>query len=349
MSKKHFSLFKNYFKKSAFLSKKTKGRKNINDDDLDYYFMDPFLLDFIKISQSKALRRLMYKTQVFSDPLNAHTRTRRSHTDEVLTIATIISEIFGLNTYLCQAISLAHDIGHTPYGHMGEKFISQVTKRIFRHEKFAVIIAQQIERKGNGLNLNYETLMGVMMHSRGDKELTTVGKNGLPLEYDVVMYADKIAYITSDYSDYINRINSHKNIPDYILYFGKNQREMVNKCIKALIAESVSKGYINWNETEEAKNFSLFKKWMYENIYYPNNTDLHLASLEAVYDFLYKNYNCCDPAILLALMTDREVHCIANQILQGKKEFIDCANLSFLEIIPYIKNKIIDFENINLD
>jgi len=152
-------------------------RKNKKDEDDDYN-IDPLLKDYFKILESKALRRLNYKTQVWTCPtINYNIRTRRIHTDEVEATAIKIASMlnnkgFEINLNLCMAGALGHDIGHTPYGHEGERVLSKLEGKEFKHYIFSVIVAQSIERKGKGLNLTAATLETILNHSSGDKEMT---------------------------------------------------------------------------------------------------------------------------------------------------------------------------------
>ena len=157
---------------------------------------DPFKEDFVRIIQSKAYRRLPYKTQVISLPDCVHVRTRAIHTNEVIGISSRIADRLGLNLSLCEAIAAGHDIGHTPYGHAGEEVLSKFGVKPFNHALNGVLIAQHIERNGMGLNLCHETLEGMLNHSRGAGKLAIV--NSKPAEYSVVMFSDKIAYTFSD-------------------------------------------------------------------------------------------------------------------------------------------------------
>ena len=132
-----------------------------------------FQNDKNKLLHSKANRRLLEKTQVQSGPENINIRSRKSHTDEVMANSVIISEGLGLNTPLCEAIALGHDIGHVPYGHVGESTLSELCGEKFRHEVFGVCVAQHIERRGQGLNLSLPVLEGILAHSGGSGKIKT--------------------------------------------------------------------------------------------------------------------------------------------------------------------------------
>jgi dGTPase len=193
---------KEYYNSLAHLKTNDKAalRRDLPENDDDNYmfsFGSPYLIDAQhKILPSKAIRRLDSKTQVLTGILNKHVRTRLSHTYEVISFAVLAARILGLNENLCYAIALSHDIGHPPLGHNTEKFISTISGKTFRHEIFAVVIAQKIERKGNGLNLTYQVLEGILNHSRGSDSLFLPEKS--TPEANLAMYADKIAYIFAD-------------------------------------------------------------------------------------------------------------------------------------------------------
>jgi len=345
--------FKNCLKNKAFAPKDSRGRRNSYPDDDEPYFncIDQFRIDIDKILNSKARRRQESKTQVLCDPENPHVRTRSRHTNEVVSTAVKITEILGLNVSLCEAIAQGHDIGHTPYGHLGEKFISEITGKHFRHEIFGVVVAQHIERKGQGLNLSYEVLEGILNHSKGEKTLSI--SSHLPLEYAVAMISDKIAYTFSDINDAL-RYNYLKEseLPKEVFYLGKNQRERILHCLFVLIRESSEVGTISFSQSEAAKKFEKIRQWLYENYYNCINWDMQKIVLEKTYQFLFSDsfFDDCDPAILLALLTDKELNALAQKVfLRGKNlQIEDMMNFGIMEIVPYIRKKEIDFTDPDL-
>lgn len=335
-----------------FASRKTQNnsarRRHSREEDIDGYLFDfnsPFRLDFDKISLSKALRRMAHKTQVFPKHVNCHTRTRLTHTMEVCSIANNIARILGLNDDLCQAISLGHDIGHTPFGHDGEKFLSKESGKIFRHEKFAIAIAQEIERKGEGLNLTKQVLEGILFHSRGPNH-HAISKN-VSFEANVVMLSDKLAYTWADINDIFFRTNffSIEDFPkifELLKFFGKNQREWVHRSIENLCLESCQKGEISFSDSEAGQIFSEIKKQMYE-IYSRIRPEYYMKSLKFIYEYLLnsKISEGIDPVVIIALMTDDDVLNI-NQ----NKEFVELSLLasSVGELIPGLRSKKVDWE-----
>jgi dGTP triphosphohydrolase len=308
---------------------------------------DQYILDLYKLHQSKAMRRLTAKTQVFPDPKNnRHIRTRLIHTQEVASIAGVIAQILGLNTPLTQAIAFGHDIGHAPFGHIGEEFIAHKTGKKFRHEIFACIIAQHIEREGRGLNLTLHTLEGIASHSRGKNEMSATA---ITAEADVVMFADKIAYCFSDVSDIFTRgyldIHDYPQIRELSDWFGVFQRIRTGRCISALCVESMEKGCISFSDSEEAKRFAELRSAMY--LAYPKlNRHLILPpTLEQVFELVSKIEDV-DPAILLALMTDHEVMLLSQTESRDVKSVIQTFSVS--EIIPFIRKRQIDFTDPDL-
>ena len=185
----------------AFQNKMSKGRRFASEEDqdgwmFDFLKLDPFMIDQQKIESSKAMRRLNSKQQVFSMPVNKHIRNRMSHTIEVASLSALIAKSLGLNVDLCVSIAKAHDVGHPPFGHSGEKFIKTVTRKNFHHAVYGAILLQEIERNGKA-NFSFEVLEGITFHSA---EIIPGGK---PQEYSVIRLADKIAYVSHDINDAI--------------------------------------------------------------------------------------------------------------------------------------------------
>jgi len=319
--------------------------REIEDDIIS----DPFLNDYQKILQSKAYRRLADKTQVISDPDNSHVRTRLTHTNEVIAISLAIADKLGLNKNLCMAIAAGHDIGHTPYGHIGEKILTEFGGKEFKHNVFSVVIAQHIERKGKGLNLTYETLEGILNHSRGAGSLFT--DESLPQEYSVVMFADKIAYTFSDLNDALRYgyLNENK-IPDCAIKLGKNQRERVKKCVEALVDESLSKDKVSFSEGKTFELFDELRKFMYEEIYFKMDWSLQEKVLYNLCEFFSSCEDIKDPIIATSLLTDREANHFAEILFKSKKPSIDMIrNFGVFEILPYLIDKEIDYTDPDLN
>lgn len=343
--------YRNCLAAKAFDPERSLGRryrKKLDKSDAGYYdILDPYRLDTKKIRNSKGFRRLGAKTQVYSLPDNPHVRTRLIHTDEVVATAVTIAEILGLNIPLTEAIAAGHDIGHTPYGHLGERFISKTEGKPFHHHVFGLVVAQHIERKGLGLNLAFETLEGILRHSRG-KEALVVDPE-LPPEYAVVMYADKITYTFSDFNDatrygYLDR-ERHKTDRELWESLGRDQRSRTMNCVKALVKESAGKGLVSFSDSETAERYERLRTWMYRKIYGEVNWKIQETILEQAYEFFSKDrfFEGCHPAIPLALLTDREVDMIGDILRASKRLDVDgIRGFGIMEIIPHLRWKDID-------
>ncbi len=295
----------------------------VDDEDLIVSDLCPFRQDAdVKIGVSKAFRQLMFKTQVISSPVNALIRNRASHTIEVVNVATTIANILGLNVDLARAIALGHDIGHVPFGHAGEEFLSERLGKKFRHEIFALVRAQKIERLGQGLNLTHQTLSGILHHSRGSGKLT-VAKTMSP-EATVAMYSDKISYILSDYNDLVKRDILSKTetgkVTNLINQLGSHQRERTNRLILALCRESVELGYISFENCQEAVIFQQVKLAMYE-LYEQVNAHGSEEVMSRVYDFVEKKVADVNPAMILALMNDEDLLVLSKNTIFDRTDF----------------------------
>ena len=147
-----------------------------------------------RIIHCKAFRRLKHKTQVFFAPAGDHYRTRLTHTLEVSQIARTIAKVLRLHEELTEAIALGHDLGHTPFGHLGEQALSPFLGRPFRHSEQMLLVVDYLERDGEGLNLSWEVRDGIVNHPWSMPPPST-------LEAQIVRFADRIAYINHDVDD----------------------------------------------------------------------------------------------------------------------------------------------------
>ena len=154
-----------------------------------------FQRDIDRIVHSKAFRRLKHKTQVFLEPEGDHYRTRMTHTIEVSRIARTIARGLGLNEDLAEAAAYGHDLGHTPFGHAGERVLGEIMPGGFRHNEQSLRVVDRLERDGEGLNLTYEVRRGILCHTGPDRAETLEGR--------LLRLADKIAYINHDIDDAI--------------------------------------------------------------------------------------------------------------------------------------------------
>ena len=174
----------------ACWSSQTRGRQRREEECT---VRTPFQRDTDRIVYSKAFRRLKHKTQVFLQPEGDHYRTRMTHTLEVSRIARTIARALALNEDLTEAIALGHDLGHTPFGHAGERALNDLMPGGFAHYLQSVRVVERLEKNGEGLNLTWEVRNGIRCHTKGE--------NAATLEGQIVRLADHIAYINHDIED----------------------------------------------------------------------------------------------------------------------------------------------------
>ena len=218
-----------------------------------------FQRDRDRIIHSKAFRRLKHKTQVFLSPEGDHYRTRLTHTLEVSQIARTVSRALSLNEDLTEAISLGHDLGHTPFGHAGERTIDYLCPEGFRHNEQSLRVVNVLERKG-GLNLTAEVRDGILCHT-GDKMPQT-------LEGKIVRFADKIAYINHDIDDATRAgLMRQDDIPkEFSEVLGRTHSERIDSMINSIIRESEGKPDIAM-EPHVFEALMGLREYMFENVY----------------------------------------------------------------------------------
>ena len=215
-----------------------------------------FQRDRDKILHSKSFRRLKHKTQVFLSPYNDHFRTRLTHTLEVSQIARTIARGLRLNEDLVEAISLGHDLGHTAFGHCGEKVLDSLLEGGFHHNIQSVRVVEVIE----DMNLCKETVDGILTHTWGYKPKTP--------EAQVVQYADKIAYINHDIEDSVRAgIISENDLPaDCVKYFTSDKSARLGRMITDVIINSLEKPKVEMSE-EGWFYVTKLRSWMFDNVY----------------------------------------------------------------------------------
>lgn len=217
-----------------------------------------FQRDRDRILHSSAFRRLINKTQVFLAPGNVHYRTRLTHTLEVSQIARTIARSLALNEDLTEAIALGHDLGHTPFGHAGERALNDVFPGGFTHFEQSLRVVDRLERDGEGLNLTYEVRDGILCHTRGKESDTLEGR--------IVKIADKIAYINHDIDDAIRGdVISEDDLPfstHLVLGFTKAQR--INTLVMSVIENTTDE--INMSENV-AEAFRELHDFMFQSVY----------------------------------------------------------------------------------
>lgn len=221
-----------------------------------------------RILHSKAFRRLKHKTQVFLDPVGDHYRTRMTHSLEVAQVARTIGRALRLNEDLIEAIALAHDVGHTPFGHAGEEALDDAVRQLkagdfeFRHYEQSLRVVDVIEP----LNLTQETRLGIGGHSKGRKDLSAHdGESTSTLEAAVVRISDRIAYLNHDLDDAV-RSGMIEAIPARFDPLGATHSRRIGGLVEDVIVNSTDKPAIVLSPSALAIMNEL-KDWLYEHVY----------------------------------------------------------------------------------
>ncbi|MCI8765673.1 MAG: deoxyguanosinetriphosphate triphosphohydrolase [Lachnospiraceae bacterium] len=246
-----------YLSPYASLSRNTKGR-DVPEPLCD--IRPEYQRDRDRILHCKAFRRLKHKTQVFLAPEGDHYRTRLTHTLEVSQIARTIARALQMNENLTEAIALGHDLGHTPFGHSGEKILDALCPDGFAHYQQSVRVVELLEKDGKGLNLTKEVRDGILNHRTSGSPST--------LEGCIVRLSDKIAYINHDIDDAIRgKIFKETDIPEcYTSLLGHSVRERLNTMIHDIIESSREKPRIEMSPGMQEAMQGL-RAWLFENMY----------------------------------------------------------------------------------
>lgn len=246
-----------YLSPYAALSKDSRGRR-VKEQQCD--IRPVFQRDRDRILHCKAFRRLKQKTQVFLLPNGDHYRTRLTHTLEVSQNARTIAKALRLNEDLTEAIALGHDLGHTPFGHAGERALNDVNPFGFRHNIQSVRIVERLEKGGEGLNLTWEVVDGILNHKSSGTPHT--------LEGQIVRLSDKIAYLNHDIDDAIRGgILTEEKIPEeFHRILGDTTRKRLNTLIHDVVTNSMGKAEISMSEEVE-KAMKDLRAFMFERVY----------------------------------------------------------------------------------
>ncbi len=239
----------------GMLCKNTKGRKRPEEE---CPIRTAYQRDRDRIIHCNAFLRLKQKTQVFLSPVGDHYRTRLTHTFEVSQIARTIARGLRLNEDLTEAISLGHDLGHTPFGHAGERALNEIFPGGFKHYRQSLRVVDVIEKNGKGLNLTYEVRNGIVCHTTGTEASTLEGR--------VVKLADKIAYINHDIEDAVRAsVMKETDIPEEILkVLGRSKSDRINTLVISVI-ENSGRDITFDMDTEIA--FENLHSFMFANVY----------------------------------------------------------------------------------
>lgn len=236
-----------------------------------------------RIIHSKAFRRLKDKTQVFLAPEGDHYRTRLTHTLEVSQIARTIAKALRLNEDLTEAIALGHDLGHTPFGHAGERALDRICPGGFEHHLQSIRVVEFLEKRGKGLNLTWEVRDGIRNHQTAGKPSTLEGK--------IVRLCDKIAYINHDIDDAIRgQIISEEDIPrEYTDALGHSLDERLNTMIHDIVSNSENKNDIIMSPEIE-KGMKKLREFMFESVYLNKKAKSQEEQAERLLEQLFRYY-----------------------------------------------------------
>ena len=236
-----------------------------------------------RIIHCKTFRRLKHKTQVFLAPEGDHYRTRLTHTLEVAQIARSIARALNLNEDLTEAIALGHDLGHTPFGHAGERTLNSLCPMGFAHYKQSIRVVEFLEKDGQGLNLTWDVRDGILNHRTSGNPSTLEGK--------AVRLSDKIAYINHDIDDGIRAgILKESDIPsEYTDVLGNSTKERLNTMISDIIMNSIGKNDLVMSEPVR-KAMTELRKFMFESLYLNPTAKSEEAKADKLITELYRYY-----------------------------------------------------------
>ncbi|MDY2879329.1 MAG: deoxyguanosinetriphosphate triphosphohydrolase [Candidatus Borkfalkiaceae bacterium] len=246
-----------FFSPYAAFSEKTKGRAR---EEEACPMRTEYQRDRDRIIYSKAFRRLKNKTQVFFSPEGDHYMTRLTHTLDVAQVARSICRVLDLNEDLAEAIALGHDLGHTPFGHTGERILNRLNPKGFRHNEQSLRVVDVLENDGAGLNLTYEVRDGIVEHKKSGNPHTLEGK--------VVSLSDRIAYLNHDIDDAVRAgIFTEKDLPrEAVEILGGTSRERINNMIFSILRHSGGKDDVGMEEEYRAATECL-RKFLFDRVY----------------------------------------------------------------------------------
>jgi dGTPase len=242
----------------ATLAVHSKGRER---DEPAHHMRTAFQRDRDRIVHSKAFRRLKHKTQVFIAPEGDHYRVRLTHTLEVSQIARTIARALRLNEDLTEAISLGHDLGHTPFGHLGERALEPFLGRPFRHSEQSLRVVDHLERDGRGLNLSWEVRDGIVNHTWAMPQPST-------MEAQTARFADRLAYVNHDIDDALRAgIIAEADLPASATeVLGHSSSERIGTLVDDIVASTGDRPEIRMS-AEVFRALDELRDFMFERVY----------------------------------------------------------------------------------
>ena len=241
-----------------------------------------FQRDRDRVIHCKAFRRLKTKTQVFLSPQGDHYRTRMTHTLEVSQIARTIARALRLNEDLTEAIALAHDLGHTPFGHAGERALGSLSEGSFKHYRQSLRVVDRLEKEGLGLNLSWEVRNGIVCHTEGTQPVTAEGQ--------IVRLADRIAYINHDIDDAIRAgVMEERDIPrDISGQLGDSKTRRITSLIHSVVDNSRD-GLIQM-DPGDFEAYEALHGFMYQAVYKNEYAKSEERKVPHIMESLYKHF-----------------------------------------------------------
>ena len=265
----------------ASLSRDTKGRETPEEPCT---LRTEYQRDRDRIIHCKSFRRLKHKTQVFLSPEGDHYRTRLTHTLEVAQIARTIARALLLNEDLTEAVSLGHDLGHTPFGHAGERALNDIFPGGFRHYEQSARVVEKLEKGGRGLNLTFEVRDGILCHTTGREACTAEGR--------IVRLADRIAYLNHDIDDAERAgVLRERDIPHSITdVLGGRKSERIDTLVHSVVDHSEGGRIAMGTDVEAAfgELASFMNAHVYSNPYAKSEETKVPRLIGALYDYLTK-------------------------------------------------------------
>jgi len=273
-------------------SSKTQGRLK---EEAECDIRPAFQHDRDRITHSKSFRRLKAKTQVFLSPAGDHYRTRLTHTLEVSQIARTIACALSLNEALTEAISLGHDLGHTPFGHSGEDVLNRIHEGGFRHFEQSLRVVDLLEKDGKGLNLTLEVRDGIVNHSKGKGDIIIRDGEEKPLtkEAEIVRVADVIAYLNHDIDDAIrgNVITEEELPKPQRDYLGHSVSDRIDTMIHGVISETLSRPDLMVRFGKELESHIIqLREFLYERVYDSTIVHTDFIKCSRIIEDLYRHF-----------------------------------------------------------
>ncbi len=269
----------------------------------DQPFRGLFQVDRDRIIRTKAFRRLMHKTQVFIAPLGDHYLTRLTHTMEVSLIARTVTRALNLNEDLAEAICMGHDLGHAPFGHLGETTLAELHPGGFRHNRQSVRVVEVLENDGRGLNLTWEVRQGILRHSK-----SRTGIEGRPhpeldtLEAQAAKIADALAYISHDTDDAMRaRMIREEDLPsEATAALGRDRTQWPIVMAEDIVRSSWAASGMGEAPPEETPVIQMsaemsgaanaLREFLFQRVYEPASADEQAGRARSIVALLYRHF-----------------------------------------------------------